>query len=254
MSVTACAEIVERADPDRFRAVLAAPSKAHAVLFPIYAFNVEVARAPWASAEPLIAEMRLQWWRDALEEIRVGGPVRRHEVTTPLSEAVPPDVTLVLEQVIDARRWDISAEPHHTVKALTDYIDRTAGSLMWAGALALGAPEDTETEDLVRDAARAVGLVRYFGAVPTLEARGRQPLPLGLNLQNLAQVALDDMPDRRTLRRALPMPARAVTFDVVGAERALAAVVRKPKMVERGQVALPQLRRRIGLLRRSIGV
>ena len=45
MSVAACAELVERGDPDRFRAVMAAPVEARAQLFPLYAFNLEVARA-----------------------------------------------------------------------------------------------------------------------------------------------------------------------------------------------------------------
>jgi phytoene/squalene synthetase len=45
----ACAQLVERGDPDRFRAVMAAPPEARRVLFPIYAANVEIARAPWVS-------------------------------------------------------------------------------------------------------------------------------------------------------------------------------------------------------------
>ena len=73
--LTACAAIVERADPLRFRATMAAPVKARRVLFPLYAFNIEVARAPWVTQEAMIAEMRLQWWRDVCEEIGQGGPV-----------------------------------------------------------------------------------------------------------------------------------------------------------------------------------
>ena len=76
--LTACAALVEKADPDRFRAAMAAPVAARAVLFPLYALNVEVTRAPWVTQEPMLAEMRLQWWRDALQEIADGGPVRRH--------------------------------------------------------------------------------------------------------------------------------------------------------------------------------
>ena len=78
--LTACARIVEKGDPARFKAVMAAPPKARDALFPLYAFNVEVARAPWVSAEPGIAEIRLHWWIDALGEIAAGGMVRRHEV------------------------------------------------------------------------------------------------------------------------------------------------------------------------------
>ena len=58
MSVAACAALVARGDPDRFLAVMAAPVAVRARLFPLYAWNLEVARAPWVTAEPLIAELR----------------------------------------------------------------------------------------------------------------------------------------------------------------------------------------------------
>jgi phytoene/squalene synthetase len=72
----ACAALVERSDPDRFRVAMAAPPAAREVLFPLYAFNLEVARAPWATREPMLAEMRLQWWRDQVEAAAVQLPPR----------------------------------------------------------------------------------------------------------------------------------------------------------------------------------
>ncbi|MBT7342217.1 MAG: phytoene synthase, partial [Rhodobacteraceae bacterium] len=69
MSLQACANLVARADPERFAAAMAAPFAARAVLLPIYAASIEVARAPWLTQEPMIAEMRLHWWRDVFEEI-----------------------------------------------------------------------------------------------------------------------------------------------------------------------------------------
>jgi hypothetical protein len=67
---------------------MATPPEARAVLFPLYAFNLEVSRAPWVTEEPMIAEMRLQFWRDVAEEIGQGAPPRAHEVAAPLAEAV----------------------------------------------------------------------------------------------------------------------------------------------------------------------
>ena len=94
--LNACAALVEKGDPWRFRTVMAAPVAARAKLFPLYAFNVEVSRAPYVTAEPMIAEMRLQWWRDALEEIANGAP-RRHEVVTPLAEILTPEQATALD-------------------------------------------------------------------------------------------------------------------------------------------------------------
>ena len=65
MSIQACANLVARADPDRFAAAMSARLQARKKLFPIYAVAAEVARAPWMTKEPVIAEMRLQWWRDS---------------------------------------------------------------------------------------------------------------------------------------------------------------------------------------------
>ncbi len=85
---TACAEQVQRADPDRFLSAMTARPDQRGPLMVLYAFNLEVARAPWVTKEPLIAEMRLQWWRDAIAEVFEGREVRRHEVVTPLGEVI----------------------------------------------------------------------------------------------------------------------------------------------------------------------
>jgi phytoene/squalene synthetase len=143
VTVEACAGIVRKGDPDRFLAAMAAPPSARKFLFPLYAFNVEVSRAPWMTAEPLIAEMRLQWWRDALAEVEAGAAPRAHEVAGPLAQVmqhgVPADL---LDAIVDARRWDIAREPFPDEDALVAHLDQTGGNLMWASALALGAPPE----------------------------------------------------------------------------------------------------------------
>ena len=84
MTTQACASLVEKGDQDRFLAVMAAPVQARARLFVLYAFNLEVARAPWVSEQPLIAEMRLQFWRDVLADPKP----RAHEVAGPLRQII----------------------------------------------------------------------------------------------------------------------------------------------------------------------
>uniref|UniRef100_UPI0026276187 squalene/phytoene synthase family protein n=1 Tax=uncultured Roseovarius sp. TaxID=293344 RepID=UPI0026276187 len=173
--VTACADLVRRADAPRFQAAMAAPVAARSVLFPLYAFNVEVARAPWVTSEPMIAEMRLQWWVDALEEIRAGGVVRRHEVVTPLAHVLDADGAGLLIDLIEARRWDIERAPFEDEADFMRYIEATSGNLIRAAARALG-PAD---EAVLIDAGFALGLANWFRAIPALEAAGRKPLPDG---------------------------------------------------------------------------
>src|SRR6056297_3443190 len=123
--LTACAQLVEAGDAERFAAVMAAPVAARAKLFPLYAFNIEVSRAPWVTQEPMIAEMRLQWWRDALEEIAEGCAVRKHEVTTPLADAISPGTARRLDALVAARRWDIYSEAFEDDGHFAEYLDAT---------------------------------------------------------------------------------------------------------------------------------
>lgn len=173
MSIAACAALVQRGDPERFRATMAAPVWAREKLFPIYAFNLEAARAPWVTAEPLIAEMRLQWWADALDEIAGGGPVRRHEVATPLAEALDPEGAALLARVVEARRLDIGNGPEDG-ESFLDYLAETGGPLMRAAGRALGAPEEDEAP-LYR-LGYGLAHANWLRAFPALVAAGRRPL------------------------------------------------------------------------------
>ena len=130
----ACAELVQKGDDVRFRAAMASPVAARAVLFPLYALNVEVARAPWVTSEAMIAEMRLQWWYDVLEAIVQGEPVNRHSVATPLAEILTPAQAKDLQKMVEARRWDIYKDPFEDQTALETYIRDTSAVLVRVAA------------------------------------------------------------------------------------------------------------------------
>lgn len=242
MTVAACAELVRRGDPDRFLAVMAAPVGVRAQLFPLYAFNLEVARAPWVTQEPLIAEMRLQWWRDVVENA-ASGAARAHEVAGPLHEVIR-DFGLpleVLDRLIAARRWDIHREPHEGPEALIQYLEETGAGLMWLAARALGAPDGVE--GAVRAYGWATAAAGYLRAVPALEARGRQPLPRGLAPQDLARLGLERLAKARKERRTVPRgiaPALLAGWQAEGLLRQMVAGQSSPE--------LPEARKRWGLL------
>lgn len=247
MSLQACADIVAKGDPDRFAAAMAAPVAARRVLFPLYAFNVEVARAPWVVSEPMIGEMRLQWWRDALEEIAEGRAVRAHEVVTPLAEVLDAGAAEALDKLVAARRWDLYCEPFEDEAHFAAYI-RTGGILMWAAARLLGG--ELRAVNRVTALGRGAALARFFQAVPRLEARGRVPLVDGRAeaVRRLAKAALDDLPWRSDLSAVLPRRARAATIEGWQARALLEQVVRNPSCVAQGRLGLSEFRKRAGLL------
>lgn len=173
MTLQACAALVERADPDRFAATMAAPPQARAKLWPLYAFNIEVARAPWVTQEPLIAEMRLQFWRDTL----TATIPRAHDIAGPLHAVCTrtPGLAQLLDKIIEARRHDITREPFASTTAFDAYIEDSSATLMWSAALTLGAQPHSETA--FRALGWAAGLAAFLRAVPILTSRGLQPLP-----------------------------------------------------------------------------
>jgi phytoene synthase len=244
MTVEACAGLLERGDPDRFAATMATPPALRRILFPLYAFNMEVARAPWLTSEPMIAEMRLQWWRDALQEIGAGGPVRRHEVTLPLAPLLDVSACATLDRLIAARRWDIYKDPFEDDADFARYLDETGAGLMWIAARAAGAAAHHEGD--VRAWGRATALANFLRAVPALEAAGRVPLVDGRPqaVADLARAALDSLP-----RGPVPEPVAGVVLAAWQTRVVLRQAANQPARVAQGTLGQSEFARRFGLLR-----
>lgn len=245
MSVAACAELVQRGDPDRFAAVMAAPVACRAALFPLYAFNLEVARAPWVTKEPVIAEMRLQWWRDVVAE----PAPRAHEVAGPLHQLIgAKDLPLeVIDRLIAARLWDVSHESFADEAAFDRYLEDSGAGLMWLAARALGA--GPEAEPVARAFGWATALANFARAVPELEARGRRPLVDGRReaIAALARRGLAFVAQARAGRAALgaAAPALLAGWQTEALLRQLSA---EPGRMADGSLGLSEFTRRGRLL------
>ena len=229
MSFAACAALVERGDPLRFRVAMAAPVAARKILFPLYAFNIEVARAPWVTQETMIAEMRLQWWRDALEEIGAGGTVRKHEVVDALAEVLDAEGAACLDGLIAARRWDVYKDPFEDQAHFDDYINATSGHLIWTAARLLGDADETT----VRDFAAGVGIANIFQAVPALTKQGRQPLldDSEAALQAMAKTALTRLDKAKAARGSVSKASGAALVAGYHARPVLKMVAAEPARV-----------------------
>ena len=98
--------VVRRADPDRWLASrFIADRRARADVVALYAFDHELARVRRLASNALLAEIRLAWWREALDEVFAAGPVRAHPVARALAQVVARrDLPRApLEAMIDAR-------------------------------------------------------------------------------------------------------------------------------------------------------
>jgi len=178
-ALAACEETVRRFDPDRFFASLFAPAKHRPHLFVLYAFNYEVARLGERSREPMLGAIRLQWWREAVEQARDGRP-REHPVTIGLADlfthAAPPPA--LFEALLDAREFDLVPETFADFAALESYCVATSSGLMRMAADVLGA--DAAAEPLLRHAGIAYAFAGLLRAMPFHAARRKLYLPLDM--------------------------------------------------------------------------
>src|ERR1041385_2992054 len=58
------AALCRRHDRDRYQTALFAPADRREALFALYAFNYEIARVREIVSEPMLGQIRLQWWRE----------------------------------------------------------------------------------------------------------------------------------------------------------------------------------------------
>ncbi|WP_394763635.1 squalene/phytoene synthase family protein [Phenylobacterium sp.] len=121
--------LIRRVDPDRWlssRFIVDAEVRADVIA--LYAFDHELARAPRVASNALLGEMRLTWWREALEEIFEGRPVRHHPAAQALAQAVARRGLgrEALETLIDARYRELDSTPM-TEPELLDWARDTGG-------------------------------------------------------------------------------------------------------------------------------
>lgn len=178
-SMAACLDTVRRLDHDRFLTALLAPAEKRARLIALYAFNSEIARIRETVSEPMLGQIRLQWWREAIEGI-AQGEVRGQEAAVALAETwtreeFPADDLIAL---IDARERDLDETPFEDMTALETYAEVTSSRLMDLAALALGG--NRNASEAIRLAGIAYALTGLLRALPAHAAQGRLYLPLDL--------------------------------------------------------------------------
>lgn len=202
----ALAAEVRRGDPDRWRTAMLAPPAPRRGLMALYAWNLELARTPWAAPEPTLAAIRFAWWREVLDEIYHGGPVRRQ----PLAQALAATVASadlprrLLEGMLDARRRELGG-PAADAEMLRAYVDHTAGHLMELAARTLGA--EGAALPVVRDFGHGAGTAALILALPALDAHRRNPLPAGTDVAALARDGLAALARARAHRDRVPATA-----------------------------------------------
>jgi phytoene synthase len=191
--------LVRRVDPDRWLASrFIVDPKARADVIALYAFNYELARVAAGVSNALMGEIRLTWWREAMDEIAAGQVARRHPTVQAVAAAGYP--LNALADMAEARMADLDAAPFETEAQVLDYVDATAGAVMMLAAWRLAPKADLHA---LRGAARAYGLAGLW----RLERAGRRRLPTDWTQADVRRRVRLARTQARAELKALPVAA-----------------------------------------------
>ncbi|MGB0670691.1 MAG: phytoene/squalene synthase family protein [Rhodospirillales bacterium] len=197
---------LRRLDRDRFLCLLCADAAARPGLFALYAFNLEIARIPDLVSEPVLGQMRLQWWREQLPSILAGEPQRQ-----PLAQALA-DLAAAgvirrgeLETYLDAREGDLFEDPPADLAALEAYLMDTNGIIAaWAVRHLWGEESGLGWLSAVTKATGLLGVIR---SLPFKGAMRLARLPADSGLDADALMARDVTEPLRSAVKSLSLRA-----------------------------------------------
>jgi len=177
-SLSYCAEQVRRYDPDRYLPTLLLPADAREALFALYAFDHEIGKVRHVVSQPMAGLIRLQWWRETLDEIALGQPRRAHHVAEALAR-VASGFPLPLDRLhaaIDARERELEPEPPPSLDALERHLEATSSGITLAALDILGASSAPALE-VGRRAGLAWGLADTVRSIAADAGSGLVRLP-----------------------------------------------------------------------------
>lgn len=161
-------------EPDRYLAALLAPRRVRADLVALAAFLSEASRAAAVASEPMIGEIRLQWWRDAITAGGpTGSPVADAMLRTISERALPRDLVL---SILDGKSRELGPELAATTQEIIVGRVAVESAAFELAARILGVERTPAVDAAIAAAAECYGRVCLLRSLPA--TRGSLPLTM----------------------------------------------------------------------------
>jgi 15-cis-phytoene synthase len=164
-------------EPERYLAATLAKEPARAALLAVTAFSADLHRITTTATQPVLGEIRLQWWRDSLDTLAKGG-----RTGAPLADSLGDAITAhalpsaMLIAMTEARAWDLYDDPMPDQPSLDGYLTKTEAIPFELALRVLKVPAGHAAQ-LAAPAGRIYGLTRILAHLPAALAAGRLPIP-----------------------------------------------------------------------------
>jgi phytoene/squalene synthetase len=180
-SAQQCRELAHAGERDRWLGAQLAPAHLRGHLAALLAYYGEVARTRAVVSEPMVGQIRLQWWREAVEGAAAGTP-RAHPVAEALARLLATGrvTAAALTALADAREADLDDDAFARREEFLAYLDATSGAINLLMLDVLGEGRDEAAREAARRIGRAYGLIGHLRAAAAIAGRGRVVLPRDL--------------------------------------------------------------------------
>ncbi|XP_006008824.1 NADH dehydrogenase (ubiquinone) complex I, assembly factor 6 isoform X2 [Latimeria chalumnae] len=194
-------------DHDSYLCSLLVPPESRRSVFALKAFNVELAQIKDSVSQKTIGLMRMQFWKEAMEEIYSDSPPPQ-PVAVELWEAVRKHKLTKrwFTRIIEEREKNLDDKAYRNIQELECYAENSHSSLNYLILETIGI-KDVHADHIASHIGKAQGIVTCLRAIPYHSSRRRVYLPMDICM--LHSVSQEDF-----IRGSWEKKVRDVIYDL----------------------------------------
>ena len=170
---------VRNTNPDFYMSALLTPAKVRADLVTLAAFFGDLERIPVAVSDPMIAEIRLQWWRDWLE-----GSRDKSKTGNPIADQLAQVIakrnleTALFQNALEGLCRELQPAPFEREQQFLEHLLQTQCAKFQLAAHIIDRDLSSPNKDSLIHAAHAYGIAHSLRRLRACAQHGRWMLPL----------------------------------------------------------------------------
>ena len=157
--VSYCAYLVRERSIDRYLSILFLPANVRSDVYALYAFDAEISQIRSMIKEPMMGEIRQQWWCDIISGDRAGeadnNPVAAELLRTIAANNLPP---MGFDNYLKARVFDLYSDPMPDTGTFEGYAGETSAFLFYQTASILAKSSGVTIPEEMADCAGHAGV------------------------------------------------------------------------------------------------
>ncbi|KAL1930794.1 hypothetical protein VTP01DRAFT_10956 [Rhizomucor pusillus] len=187
-AVKYCSDSVRQRDYDAYLCIPFFPKELRTAQYAIRAFNVELASIRESVSNPTIGKMRMQFWKDAIDNI-YKGKAPQQPIAIALEDALKTCKlsSMWFKRIISERTTNLDDHQFMTIKDMESYSENTASSLLYLHLESLGI-KDVNADHALSHLGKTIGITTFLRSIPFHLSQKRLVLPAEITAKyNISQ-------------------------------------------------------------------